>query len=29
IPVDIPDKSIAVAYYFEANYGVPWNTSHY
>ncbi|XP_032669797.1 uncharacterized protein LOC116843465 isoform X1 [Odontomachus brunneus] len=29
IPVDIPDKSIAVSFYFEANYGLPWNSSYY
>ncbi|XP_071556021.1 uncharacterized protein [Temnothorax nylanderi] len=31
IPVDIPDKSIAVAFYFEANYGLPykWNSSNF
>ncbi|XP_077267319.1 uncharacterized protein LOC143900168 [Temnothorax americanus] len=31
IPVDIPDKSIAVSFYFEANYGLPykWNSSYF
>jgi len=31
IPIDIPDKSVAVSFYFEANYGLPydWNSSYY
>lgn len=31
IPIDIPDKSIAMAFYFEANYGLPyeWNSSYF
>ncbi|KAL0110212.1 hypothetical protein PUN28_013688 [Cardiocondyla obscurior] len=31
VPVDIPDKSISVSFYFEANYGLPyeWNSSYY
>ncbi|EFN73786.1 hypothetical protein EAG_06428 [Camponotus floridanus] len=31
IPLDIPDKSISVAFYFEANYGLPneWNSTYF
>ncbi|XP_012232291.1 uncharacterized protein [Linepithema humile] len=31
IPVDIPDKSISMSFYFEANYGLPyeWNSTYY
>ncbi|XP_012151391.1 uncharacterized protein LOC105663919 [Megachile rotundata] len=30
LPLDIPNKSIQVSFYFEANYGLPdWNSSYY
>ncbi|XP_070172584.1 uncharacterized protein [Polyergus mexicanus] len=31
IPIDIPDYSISMAFYFEANYGLPneWNSSYF
>jgi len=31
IPVDIPDKSVSLSFYFEANYGLPyeWNSSYF
>ncbi|XP_020288832.1 uncharacterized protein LOC109857168 [Pseudomyrmex gracilis] len=31
IPVDIPDKSVSMSFYFEANYGLPseWNSTYY
>ncbi|RLU22186.1 hypothetical protein DMN91_006567 [Ooceraea biroi] len=31
IPIDIPDKSVSLSFYFEANYGLPyqWNSSYF
>lgn len=31
VPIDIPDKTISVAFYFEANYGLPneWNSTYF